>query len=270
MNLMMLLEMTASAFPDREVVTHGDTRLSAAELFSAAGVAASELRASGATRAAFLDVSSPALPLSLFASAWAGIPFVPLNYRLTGSELDRLIEQIQPCHLVTDPERAEELGRREGVQATSSADYLARARSGEAPEPTWGSDPEEIAVLLFTSGTTGPPKAAVLRHKHLVSYILGSVEFASAAEDAAGLSCVPPYHIAAVAALASSLYSGRRIVQAFFDSIAATTRATFQRERESMTQRADAMEEIIKFIDDLARRLQLLVTQRQHHRRPGR
>ena len=41
-------------------------------------------------------------------------------------------------------------------------------------------EPEEIAVLLFTSGTTGAPKAAVLRHKHLVSYILGSVEFGSA------------------------------------------------------------------------------------------
>ena len=46
--------------------------------------------------------------------------------------------------------------------------------------------------------------------------------------------------------------------QAFLDSIAATTRETFQAERGQMTTRADAMEEIIKFIDDLARRLQLL------------
>jgi len=209
----MLLEMTAGAFPDREVLSHDDTRLSAAELFAAAGAAAAELRASGATRAAFLDISSPALPVALFASAWAGVPFVPLNYRLTGAELDRLIEQITPCHLVTDPARAAELGTREGVTATSSADYLARARGGAAPDPSWGMDPEEIAVLLFTSGTTGPPKAAVLRHKHLVSYILGSIEFAAAPEGAAALSCVPPYHIAGVASIASSLYSGRRIVQ---------------------------------------------------------
>ena len=39
-------------------------------------------------------------------------------------------------------------------------------------------DPDDIAVLLFTSGTTGAPKAAILRQKHLVSYILGAVEFA--------------------------------------------------------------------------------------------
>ena len=38
-------------------------------------------------------------------------------------------------------------------------------------------------MLLFTSGTTGAPKAAVLRNRHLVSYILGSVEFAAAGED---------------------------------------------------------------------------------------
>ena len=74
-------------------------------------------------------------------------------------------------------------------------------------------DPEEIAVLLFTSGTTGEPKAAMLRHKHLVSYILGSVEFASADEKEASLVCVPPYHIAGIAAILSSVYSGRHVVQ---------------------------------------------------------
>ena len=47
------------------------------------------------------------------------------------------------------------------------------------------SVPDEIAILLFTSGTTGIPKAAVLRHKHLVSYILGSVECGAADEDEA-------------------------------------------------------------------------------------
>jgi acyl-CoA synthetase (AMP-forming)/AMP-acid ligase II len=53
----------------------------------------------------------------------------------------------------------------------------------------------------------------VLRQKHVVSYILGSVEFGSAGEDDATLVSVPPYHIAGMSALASSIYSGRRIVQ---------------------------------------------------------
>jgi acyl-CoA synthetase (AMP-forming)/AMP-acid ligase II len=219
MNLMMLLEMAVSGFPDRIALTCGEQNLSYAELFAATGAAAAEIRASGAQRAAVLDVSSPALPVALFASAWAGVPFVPLNYRLTGAELDRLIEQITPCHLVTDAERAAQLAGRAGVTAVARDAFLARARSAPDRAPEWNMDPDEIAILLFTSGTTGPPKAAVLRHKHLVSYILGSVEFASAAEDAAGLVCVPPYHVAGMAAIASSIYSGRRIVQlASFDA----------------------------------------------------
>src|SRR5262249_25943407 len=69
-----------------------------------------------------------------------------------------------------------------------------------------------IAVLLMTSGTTAAPKSAVLRHQHLASYVLESVEFASAEETDATVVSVPPYHIAAVANLLSNLYAGRRIV----------------------------------------------------------
>jgi len=74
-------------------------------------------------------------------------------------------------------------------------------------------DPDAIAILLFTSGTTGPPKAAVIRHKHLTAYILTTVEFGLAGEEDAQLVSVPPYHIAGMATLCSSIYSGRRIVQ---------------------------------------------------------
>ncbi|MCH2411649.1 MAG: fatty acid--CoA ligase family protein, partial [Acidimicrobiales bacterium] len=72
---------------------------------------------------------------------------------------------------------------------------------------------EDVAVLLFTSGTTGDPKAAVLRQRHLVSYILGSVEFGSAGEEEAALVSVPPYHVAGIAAVLSNAFAGRRLLQ---------------------------------------------------------
>jgi acyl-CoA synthetase (AMP-forming)/AMP-acid ligase II len=102
-----------------------------------------------------------------------------------------------------------------GTEVVARESFLSAARdAGREPlAEEWGMDPEQIAILLFTSGTTGPPKAAVIRHKHLVSYILGSVEFMSADEADATLVSVPPYHIAGMAAIASSVYSGRRIVQ---------------------------------------------------------
>ncbi|MGH0031021.1 MAG: class I adenylate-forming enzyme family protein [Myxococcota bacterium] len=213
MNLMMLLEMAASTFPDRVAVQHDDDRLTYGELFQAAGAAARRIQETGAKHAAVLDVSSLALPVGLFGAAWAGVPFVPLNYRLTGDELDRLIEQITPSVLVTDADRVPVLEGRSELSVFARDAFLSDTRGGPAHDAEWAMDPEEIAILLFTSGTTGPPKAAVLRHKHVVSYILGSVEFASAAEEDATLVSVPPYHIAGMSALASSVYSGRRIVQ---------------------------------------------------------
>ena len=213
MNLMMLLEMASGTYDERVAVVNAGQRLTHAELFAAAGAAAATLKASGAEHLAFLGVSSLATPIGLFASAWAGLPFCPLNYRLTGSELDALLERVSPALLVTDAERAEQLSGRPGLTVTTSEAFLAEARAGGAAPGEWSMEPEDIAVLLFTSGTTGAPKAAVLRHKHLVSYILSSVEFAGAGEEEATLVSVPPYHIAGIAAVLSSIYSGRRIVQ---------------------------------------------------------
>jgi len=208
----MLAEMAAQGFGPRVAVQNGADRLTYQELFDAAGAAAVEIRASGAKHVALLDVSSLAVPVALFASAWAGVPFAPLNYRLTGDELDALLARVEPAFLVTDDERAPALEGRASTVRSREA-FLADARAGTPPEADWSMEPDEISILLFTSGTTGPPKAAVLRHHHLVSYILGSVEFGAAAEEDAVLVSVPPYHIAGMASVLSSLYSGRRIVQ---------------------------------------------------------
>jgi long-chain acyl-CoA synthetase len=213
LNLAVLLEMASSSFGDRVAVTEDGHSLTFSQLFSAAGRAADRVRATRAERLAFLDVSSPAVPVGLFASAWAGIPFAPLNYRLTGGELSRLIEAVEPCYLVTDDERARILSERPDTEAVASRDFVGTALRGTDPGEAWPTAPESIAVLLFTSGTTGPPKAAILRHRHLCSYILNSVEFGSADEGTAALVSVPPYHVAGVAAILSSVYSGRRIVQ---------------------------------------------------------
>ncbi len=215
MNLMMLLEMASSGMGDRVAITNGDDSMTYQQLFDAAGAAGAKARGAGAEYFAMLDESSLAFPIALFGAAWSGIPFVPLNYRLSGDELDALLTRVEPSILLCEPEREEALARREKSNPFARHDCLSHTRSEGADrlDPEWSMDPDEIAILLFTSGTTGAPKAAVLRHQHIVSYILSTVEFMSAEEDAAQLVCVPPYHIAGIASLASSVYSGRRIVQ---------------------------------------------------------
>jgi acyl-CoA synthetase (AMP-forming)/AMP-acid ligase II len=212
MNLMMLLEMAADGFGERVAIQNGADRLTYAELFAAAGGAAGAVADAGVERLAVLDVNSLALPVGLFGAGWAGVPFVPLNYRLTGAELERLLAGIAPAYLVTDAERVAAVAP-QARAVRGREEFLARARGATARPAEWGMDPEAIAVLLFTSGTTGAPKAAVLRHRHLVSYIFGSVEFGGASPEDAALVSVPPYHIAGIAAILSSVYSGRRIVQ---------------------------------------------------------
>ncbi len=209
----MLLEMAASGFADRVAVQNGTDRLTYAELFAAAAAARELVEESQAEHVGILDVNSLAVPVGLFAAAWSGRPFVPLNYRLTGAEVDALIARIAPAYLVTERERVPQLSRQPETRVVSREDFLARATRGGVATPEWPTDAEAIAVLLFTSGTTGAPKAAVLRNRHLVSYILGSVEFGAASEEEAALVSVPPYHVAAMAAILSSVYAGRRIVQ---------------------------------------------------------
>ena len=215
MNVMMLLEMASGAFPDRPAFTDGERGLTYtySELFEAARSRAGSIQAQGASRMAKLDVSNLGTPLGLFASAWAGVPYVPLNYRLTNEEIEALLKRVTPAYLVTSSDRVDAFGALDDVHAVATDSFLDAQQNQSPIDGEWGMDPEEVAVLLFTSGTTGEPKAAVLRHKHLVSYILSSVEFASAPEDDASLVCVPPYHIAGIAAIMSSVYSGRHVIQ---------------------------------------------------------
>ncbi|MBU98236.1 MAG: AMP-dependent synthetase [Acidimicrobiaceae bacterium] len=217
MNLMMLLEMASSAFGDRVAIgSHDGSGITYQDLYNRSGRASELLSQHGSEHVSLLDESSLALPIALFGSSWAGLPFVPLNYRLASEDVVSLVERISPTFTIGDGEGADLVigsANINGVHLTNRSQFLKETSEGNVPDPAWDMDPDDIAVLLFTSGTTGAPKAAVLRQSHLVSYILGSVEFMGAAENEATLVSVPPYHVAGIAAMCSSIYAGRRIVQ---------------------------------------------------------
>ncbi len=248
MNLIMLLEMAASGFGDRVALQNGDASITYDELYRAAGAAAAEIAASGAETVGLLDVNSLAVPIGLFAAAWAGVPFAPLNYRLTGAELDALVERIEPAYLITDDAHAEGLASRPRTTVVRRDEFIDKARAGEGTGAGPSADPDAIAVLLFTSGTTGAPKAAVLRHRHLFSYIVGSVEFGGAAADDAALVAVPPYHIAGMASIASSVYAARRVVQLESFSPEAWVEAA---RREHVTNAMVVPTMLVRIVDEL-------------------
>jgi fatty-acyl-CoA synthase len=210
-NIAMLLEMVAEGDPDRVVVGSRDGGLSAADLLERARRAAIYFEKTGAEVVGYFGLNSDVLPVSLFGAALAGVPFAPLNYRAPDEQLRGILARVAGGLLIADDDEVARLGA-VGADRVITKDQLTAAidepESGEHPFV----DPEEVAVLLFTSGTTSEPKAAVLRHRHLVSYIISSVEFLGCSAEEAQLVCVPPYHIAGIAAVLSSLYSGRRIL----------------------------------------------------------
>ncbi|MEU5346817.1 fatty acid--CoA ligase family protein, partial [Streptomyces sp. NPDC020766] len=187
--------------------------LSAARILALARRAAERFR--GAPAVLYRAPNDLAYPVALFGCALAGVPFVPLNYRLGAEQLAR-IEERHPGAVRLGPE---------GLAALLD-------ETGPAPDedaqPPW--DEDAVAVILYTSGTTAAPKAALLRHRHLLAYVLNTLEFGSADEGDAALVVVPPYHIAGLTNLMSNLYTGRRVVYLpAFD--AAQWLATVRRER---------------------------------------
>jgi acyl-CoA synthetase (AMP-forming)/AMP-acid ligase II len=209
MNLFTIIDMAASGFGDRQAIGQSGRGPTFAELRRQAAVGGAHLRRQG-TPTVFVGQSGPAFASAFFACNWADVPFVPLNYRLTTSQLQRLVERTAGAAVITEPRYGDDLAKA-GRPLLTTDEWLSLT---EGPEPEDGpvDDPQRPALHLFTSGTTSEPKAALLEHRHLAAYILGSVEFGGAEEDEAALVSVPPYHIAGVANLLSNVFSGRRIV----------------------------------------------------------
>lgn len=209
MNLMVLLDMAAQAAPDRVALGRRSDGLTYGRLKELAGAAAVWLDGQG-ERVVYGDVSTPLLPVLLFGSSWAGKPFVPVNYRLAADRLDTLIASQVPAALIGPQPQQESLSAHTTAAASSAIYALAET----FPQPQeWSFDDDDIAIVLHTSGTSGAPKPVVLRQRHLVGYVLGSVDFLTADADEATLVSVPPYHIAGMAAILTAVFGGRRLVQ---------------------------------------------------------
>jgi acyl-CoA synthetase (AMP-forming)/AMP-acid ligase II len=207
-NLLLLLDMAAAGRGDDPAVQVGSDHLTASELLGAAWAAADAV--GGRSALAYVGTNGSAFPIALFGAAAAGMPFVPLNYRLTIDQLHELLAPLGDVAVVAEGVVGTELAAR-GHHVIDTAAFVADARAGAEVRDV-PDDADGPAVLLYTSGTTAAPKAAVLRHRHLSAYVIGTVEFGGADPDEAVLVSVPPYHVAGLANLLSNLYLGRRIV----------------------------------------------------------
>lgn len=194
-NLALLLDENASAFADRPALVLGDRMLTYAELDSAASQVAHLLVARGVARGDRVAVTCPNTPeftILYFGILKAGAVVVPLNVMLKAGDVAYHLDDAGACVYVCYEGLSDSDLGREGHQGylDSSCSQFILITNGSTPadpvlahcdtliEAMHGLPEEfatvnvsdlEVAVILYTSGTTGRPKGAELCHRNMLS-----------------------------------------------------------------------------------------------------
>ncbi|MFB6841442.1 acyl-CoA synthetase [Streptomyces sp. NPDC056361] len=179
--------LAAGADSDRTALRFGATTLTYGELAGAAGALAA--RITGAGRVAVWATPSAHTAVAVVGALLAGVPAVPLNPRTGERELAHVLGDSAPSAVLADP--AAELPA--GLAGVPRIDV---ALTGTAAAPPAGpDDPESPALVVYTSGTTGPPKGVLLSHRALAASLDALADAWSWTADDVLVHALPLFHV---------------------------------------------------------------------------
>jgi acyl-CoA synthetase (AMP-forming)/AMP-acid ligase II len=223
-----ILTIAAAIVPDRTAITFDGGTTTFEGLAARANRLANALAERGVAagdRVAVINVNTPQHIELYFAAARLDAIYVPLNFRdraeelrfplehtapkviMTGSRYVALIDELRPTLdsdtlIVVDGPAADGWLAYEDVLSAGPEDEV------RFPE----GDPGNTAVLLFTAGTTGRPKAVMLSHLSFTEFMLTNVEPPDPDVEERTVMSMPIHHIAGLQAALASVYGGRSMV----------------------------------------------------------
>ncbi|MCP3987906.1 MAG: long-chain fatty acid--CoA ligase [Actinomycetia bacterium] len=214
---MVLIDTTAPGGP-REV-TYGELREAVAQ---AAGLL-TELGVTAGDRVGVFATNSCASLEAVFATSSIGATVVPMNFRAADEEVTHLLADSGSKVVFADTRYREliERCRPDSLDEIIYLDETYPARRDAAEEWPLVNDveDEDLAALLYTSGTTSLPKGVKLTHGALSGYIMGANDAADGSDLGRMILAAPLYHIAGLTSLLNALYSGRvTVIMSQFDA----------------------------------------------------
>ncbi|WP_304454682.1 long-chain fatty acid--CoA ligase [Nocardiopsis sp. YSL2] len=234
----------ARTSPERVAVVHEGTALTYAELHTRVLRLAWALRGLGVRtgdRVAYLGANHPSLLETLLACGTVGAVFVPLNTRLANPELDVIVRDCAPVLLVHGGDHA---GAAAALHEADAVPHLLAvtgggrdARGGDGGRVPAASDYEEliaaqspdpldapvglddVCMIMYTSGTTGRPKGAMLTHGNITWNCVNVLLDVDITADEVTLVTAPMFHTAALnmTCLPTLLKGARVVISSRFD-----------------------------------------------------
>ncbi len=227
-----ILRRSAKLYPDKTAIVFRDKKWNYRQLNDRVTRLANGLRSKGigrGDRVGLLQHPCPEYMELYIAIPKIGAVLVPLNCRLAGRELEYIINDAEAKMIIMGEEFIDVIRTiQPALEAVDNVFCIGDAPSDmdgyetliagfslEVPETDLEED--DVAVQMYTSGTTGRPKGAMLSHKNLMSNYMGRLVDVKLDKDDVVMNGLPYFHVAAEWAIMPLYIGGTLIIQSEFD-----------------------------------------------------
>ena len=165
----------------------------AAAIEHCAGLLAADHGVGRGERVAYVGLNRAALLVTLYACSRLGAAMVVCNWRLTPAEIAALVGDARPRVLLGDDDMVGPIPLPASVPARAVGDL--RLEAGAAPPAPRVGSLDDVVLIVYTSGTTGSPKGAMLTQRAVVSNAANSVYMHDLTADDHVLTVLPMFHV---------------------------------------------------------------------------